>query len=73
MIGHLRSELAPNLLIDPMLREAAERAARKEHRSVTSLIEKVLTDHLRRTGYLSRQSGADEGLRPHELSSENDG
>jgi len=74
MVEHLRKGLAPNLLlINPALKEAAERAAAHEHRSVTSLIEEILTNHLRRIGYLPRQPGADEGLRPHELSSENDG
>ena len=73
MTEHIRKTLAPNLLINPLLKEAAERAASHEHRSVASLIEKLLTDHLRRTGYLPRHPGADEGIRPHELTSENDG
>ena len=65
--------LTPNLMIDPALKIAAERAAADDHRSVTSLIEKLLTDHLRRTGYLRRNRCADEGIRPQELTSENDG
>ena len=40
-----------NLRIDPKLKEAAEKAAADDQRSLTSLIEKLLTDHLRRKGY----------------------
>jgi hypothetical protein len=36
-----------NLRIDPSLKEAAEKAAADDNRSLTSLIEKLLTDHLR--------------------------
>jgi hypothetical protein len=41
-----------NLRIHPKLKEAAERAASEDHRSVTSLIEKLLSDHLKATGHL---------------------
>jgi hypothetical protein len=34
------------------LKEAAEQAALADHRSLTSLVEKVLTDYCRATGYL---------------------
>jgi hypothetical protein len=34
------------------LKEAAEQAAAADHRSLTSLVEKVLTDYCRATGYL---------------------
>jgi hypothetical protein len=61
------------LTLDPLLRKAAELAATKERRSLTSFIETVLADYLRRTGYLPRTLRPDEGLRPHELTSENDG
>ena len=37
----------------PGLKAAAERAAAKSKRSVPSLIEKVLADHLRKGGFLS--------------------
>ena len=40
-----------NLRIDPKLKEAAEKAAADDQRSLTSLIEKLLTDYLRRKGY----------------------
>ena len=35
-----------NLRIAPSLKEAAEKAATDDHRSLTSLIEKLLMDHL---------------------------
>ena len=41
-----------NLRLDPQLKAAAEKAAKADHRSLTSLIEKLLADHLRKTGYL---------------------
>ena len=39
--------------IQPSLKAAAERAAKDDTRSLSSLIEKLLTDHLRAKGYLS--------------------
>ncbi len=45
-----------NLRIDPALKEAAERAAQHENRSLTSLIEKLLLDHLRAGGFLPTAS-----------------
>ena len=41
------------LRIQPALRAAAERAAAKENRSLASLIEELLADHLRRGGFLT--------------------
>jgi hypothetical protein len=41
-----------NLRIRPSLKQAAEKAAADDHRSLTSLIEKLLADHLRKKGYL---------------------
>jgi hypothetical protein len=35
-----------NFRLEPKLKAAAEKAAAKDHRSLTSLIEKLLTDHL---------------------------
>jgi hypothetical protein len=43
-----------NLRIEPALKAAAEKAASEDHRSLTSLIEKLLTDYLRKRGYLSK-------------------
>ncbi len=40
-----------NLRIAPALKEAAEKAAADDQRSLTSLVEKLLTDHLRDRGY----------------------
>lgn len=41
-----------NLRIDPSVKNIIERAAEAERRSVTSLIEVVMTDWLRTNGYL---------------------
>jgi hypothetical protein len=43
-----------NLRIDPALKAAAEKAAMTDSRSVTSLIEKLLTDHLRAVDLLPK-------------------
>jgi hypothetical protein len=59
-----------NLRISPTLKAAAERAAAADHRSLTSLIEKLLSDHAREHGFLHDGDG---GLRPDELNAENDG
>ena len=40
-----------NLRIDPDLKIAAERAAAADNRSLTSLVEKLLTDAARKAGY----------------------
>ncbi len=45
-----------NLRINPDLKLAAERAAASDHRSLTTLIEKLLTDHLRAQGYLPTEN-----------------
>lgn len=41
-----------NLRLDPQLKAMADKAATDDNRSLTSLIEKLLTDHLRKKGYL---------------------
>jgi len=43
-----------NLRVDPQLKAAADKAAADDHRSLTSLIEKLLSDYLKRRGYLSK-------------------
>lgn len=43
-----------NLRIDPELKELADRAARDDNRSLTSLVEKLLTDFLKKNGYLEK-------------------
>ena len=43
-----------NLRVAPELKEAAVRAAEADQRSLTSLIEKLLTDHLREKGFLAK-------------------
>ena len=47
-----------NLRIPPELKEAAEQAAADDHRSLTSLITKLLSDHCKATGYLPTDRGA---------------
>ena len=41
-----------NLRIYPELKNAADKAAADDNRSLTSLIEKLLTDYLKKRGYL---------------------
>ena len=43
-----------NLRIRPELKKAAEKAAADDHRSLTSLVEKLLSDYLRKKGYLPK-------------------
>lgn len=43
-----------NLRIDPALKDAALKAAADDNRTLTSLIEKLLSDHLREKGYLEK-------------------
>jgi hypothetical protein len=40
------------LRIRPSLKAAAEKAAAEDSRSLTSLVEKLLTDHLKKRGLL---------------------
>jgi hypothetical protein len=47
-----------NMRIDPVLKEAAEEAAADDRRSLSSLVEKLLTDYCRERGFL------DEGAKP---------
>lgn len=41
-----------NLRIEPAIKEAAERAAAAQRRSLTSLVELLLVEHLKATSYL---------------------
>ena len=43
-----------NLRIDPALKAAADKAAANDQRSLTSLVEKLLTDYLKKTGHLKK-------------------
>jgi hypothetical protein len=47
--------------MEPSLKEAAETAARDDQRSLTSLIEKLLVDHLRAKGYLPKKVPQEAG------------
>ena len=41
-----------NMRMDPVLKDAAEQAAADDRRSLSSLIEKLLTDYCREHGFL---------------------
>jgi hypothetical protein len=41
-----------NMKIEPALKAAAEKAAADDHRSLTSLVEKLLSDYCREHGFL---------------------
>lgn len=43
-----------NLRIDPELKALADKAAANDQRSLTSLVEKLLTDFLKKNGYLEK-------------------
>jgi hypothetical protein len=43
-----------NLRIEPELKAAAEKAAADDRRSLTSLIETLLADYLKRKGYFRK-------------------
>ena len=50
---HPRNKSAQvNLRLYPDLKAAAQAAAKDDHRSLTSLIEKLLSDFLQKKGYL---------------------
>ena len=49
-----------NLRIAPALKAAAEKAAADDQRSLTSLVEKLLTDHVRDRGYLPTATEANQ-------------
>jgi predicted HicB family RNase H-like nuclease len=53
-----------NMRIDPELKKAAERAAADDRRSLSSLVEKLLTDHCREGGYLEEDRPRKKGRRP---------
>ncbi len=43
------------LRLDPELKQAAEKAAKDDHRTLVSFVEKLLTVHLEENGYLKRK------------------
>jgi hypothetical protein len=48
-----RRKTAPlNIYVSPELKAAAMRAAKADQRTLTSLVEKLLTDYCRETGHL---------------------
>ena len=48
----MAKEAQINLKVDAKLKEAAEKAAADDQRSLTSLIEKLLTNYCREHGFL---------------------
>ena len=61
-----RAITSSDLRVNPWLKDAATRAAADDRRSLTSLVEELLTEYLREHGYLAQA----KGLRPSELTSE---
>jgi hypothetical protein len=57
-----------NLRIDVNLKEAAEKAAIEDHRSLTSLVEQLLASHIRRRHVLSMFPAAIQRSRPRSFS-----
>jgi hypothetical protein len=52
MVEQRKKTATLNLRIDPALKAAAEKSAADERRSVTSLVEVLLSEHLKAKGYL---------------------
>lgn len=50
-----KSDLPVSFRVSPEIKLAAEKAAKNDHRSLSSLIEKVLAEYLRKKGYLKPQ------------------
>jgi hypothetical protein len=44
-----------NMRMDPVLKDAAEKAAADDRRSLSSLVEKLLTDYCRERGFLDTE------------------
>ena len=49
--------LPVSVRLPPEVKSAAERAAKEDTRSLSSFLEKLLTDHLRAKGYLPAGGG----------------
>ena len=49
----MKKTAAIGVRVDPQVKRAAENAALDDHRSVASLVEKLLIQHLREFGYLN--------------------
>ncbi|MEN2980858.1 hypothetical protein WG924_27085 [Tistrella sp. 25B02-3] len=45
---------AIGIRVEPAVKAAAEKAAADDHRTLASLLEKLLVEHLRTSGYLPR-------------------
>ena len=49
-MDHNRTKVPFSMRIDPAIKAAIEEAARLDHRTVTSLLEKLMIDHCRSIG-----------------------
>jgi hypothetical protein len=49
-----KTTLPVSFRLPPEVKTAAEKAADDDHRSLSSLLEKLLTEHLRKAGYLPK-------------------
>lgn len=56
-----RKSVTLNLRIDPVIRDAAKRAAEKEHRSVANLIEVLIRERCRALGIKVEVTGPASG------------
>ena len=52
---HVQKSKPTSIRLSPEVKAAAEKAAKVDVRSLSSLIEKVLADHLREKGFLTDQ------------------
>ena len=57
----MKRSAAIGLRVDPQIKRAAEIAAQKDHRSVASLLLKLLVEHLTECGYLSGKTSVRMG------------
>jgi predicted HicB family RNase H-like nuclease len=51
-----KNSVTLNLRIDPELKKAAEKAAMADRRSLTTLIEKLLSEYLVKHGFLAKDA-----------------
>ncbi len=56
-VAQTPKSLPVSVRLPPEVKGAAEKAAREDTRSLSSFLEKLLTDHLRAKGYLPAASG----------------
>ncbi len=57
----MKKSVAIGLRVDPQVKRAAEVAAHEDHRTVASLLNKLLVQHLIECGYLSGKASVPMG------------